>query len=97
MPIFAAEIIIKKKKSMKSTLEIIVPLIALLPFIILGTMYAIECDKTSGPKYNNTLKRILMFFWCIIAGTIAFLFLTINKNARQKVMNNLKKKKENSI
>lgn len=67
--------------------------VVVIPFLVLGTRLAIECDKDSGPKYNNIIKRFLMFFWCIIMGTLFFMFIGINKRARTKVMNNIKNNK----
>ena len=66
--------------------------IIVIPCLVLGTRLAIECDKDAGPKYNNITKRVLMFFWCIIMGTLFFMFLGINKNARTKFIANIKNK-----
>ena len=73
-----------------NTWLIILISVIILPCLILGTRLAIECDKDTGLKYNNIIKRGLMFFWCIIMGTLFFMLLGIDINARTKVINNIK-------
>ena len=67
-----------------NTWLIILISVIILSCLILGTRLAIECDKDVSLKYNNIIKRFLMFFWCIIMGTLFFMFLGIDKNARIK-------------